>query len=140
MRNPSAYVPNFLNFQICCILSKFENFICAKIFDFKFSHRRESTRRGKFYRRGGVRRRRASLFCKAFFEQQDSVLLLLSLGVCFASCYIPVEPYRHSLRTLRQVGAENVYTREAPRVFSVLFHFWSLNFLARALNIVANIK
>ena len=46
MRNPSAYVPNFLNFQICCILSKFKNFICAKIFDFKFSHRRERTRRG----------------------------------------------------------------------------------------------
>ena len=46
MRNPSAYFPNFLNFQICCIFSKFKNFICAKIFDFKFSHRRESTRRG----------------------------------------------------------------------------------------------
>ena len=46
MRNPSAYVPNFLNSQICCILSKFKNFIFAKIFDFKFSHRRESTRRG----------------------------------------------------------------------------------------------
>ena len=42
-------------------MSKFKNFIFAKIFDFKFSHRRESTRRGKFYRRGGVRRRRASL-------------------------------------------------------------------------------
>ena len=46
MRNPSAYVPNFLNSQICCILSKFKNFIFAKIFDFKFSHGRESTRRG----------------------------------------------------------------------------------------------
>ena len=45
IRNPSAYVPNFLNFQICCILSKFKNFICAKIFDFKFSHHCESTRR-----------------------------------------------------------------------------------------------
>ena len=46
MRNPSAYVPNFFNSQICYILSKFKNFIFAKIFDFKFSHRRESTRRG----------------------------------------------------------------------------------------------
>ena len=82
MRNPSAYVSNFLNAQICCILimilcaslvlglglartmlifEKIKRIIFAKIFDFKFSHRRESTRRGKVYRRGGVRRRRASL-------------------------------------------------------------------------------
>ena len=67
MRNPSAYVSNFLNAQICCILimilysslvlglglartmlifEKIKRIIFAKIFDFKFSHRRESTRRG----------------------------------------------------------------------------------------------
>ena len=61
MRNPSAFVPNILNAQICCILCAllvlglgfahamliFVNFFkIAKIYDFKFSHRRESTRRG----------------------------------------------------------------------------------------------
>ena len=69
MRNPSAYVSNYLNAQICCILimifilyaslvlglglartmlifEKIKRIIFAKIFDFKFSHRRESTRRG----------------------------------------------------------------------------------------------
>ena len=30
MRNPSAYVPNFLNFQICCILSKFKTLFVPK--------------------------------------------------------------------------------------------------------------
>ena len=93
MRNPSAYVSNFLNAQICCILimilcaslvlglglartmlifGKIKRIIFAKIFDFKFSHRRESTRRGKFYRRGGVRRRRASLQVKLKFRKYIS--------------------------------------------------------------------
>ena len=61
MRNPSAYVSIFLNAQICCILimilyaslvlglglartmlifEKINRIIFAKIFDFKFSHRR----------------------------------------------------------------------------------------------------
>ena len=74
MRNPSAYVSKILNAQICCILimilcaslvlglgfartmlmfERIKLIIFAKIFDFKFSHRRESTRR-ESTRRGGV--------------------------------------------------------------------------------------
>ena len=53
----------------------FVNFFkIAKIYDFKFSHRRESTRSGKFYRRGGVRRRRASLRnSEVVFEDPDLI-------------------------------------------------------------------